>query len=272
MDSAGKPLPSASVTRTPGGPGASADTLGRATFFLSQRDVSRTDSTDVTVRRIGYSGIHVPVRVAAGDSVDIAAWMCPANYRLSSGPMPSAPVHERAGAGAGIGAIAGTIVGYLSEHGSCDPTPSRRCTGTGGAVAGAAIGGVIGYGIGHLVRSQSACMPPDEWSKGIVMSMRAMVDTNDTRLPVLRARYRIPAAPREQVYVVTDDRTCRRAREALDSLIHAESPTAPGLRRIPSVYVVRAGSIVDVETPRSSASNIFDAKTWRFLFALVVPD
>lgn len=182
-----------------------------------------------------------------------------------------APVHDHGALGVGIGAIAGSIVGYRYELGGCDLIASR-CTGVHGAAGGAVVGALLGYTIGHLFTSRSACMPADAESAGMVAEMRRIVDTTDLDYASIRKRWKVPAAPTSDVHLVTDERMCRHARQALDSLIHATDPKARGLRRIPSVYVIRAGHLIDVETPGSSASNLFDATTWKFLGALVVPD
>ena len=45
------------------------------------------------------------------------------------------------------------------------------------------------------------------------------------------------------------------------------------MKNVPSVYVIQAGNIIDVEIPGSgSASYFFDAKSWERLAVLVVPD
>lgn len=272
-DSVGKPLASATIARMPGGPGAYTDTNGKAMFHLSERDVERTDSTNVMVRRIGSTAIAVPVRVAAGDSIDIVASMCPWSYgRFNPNARPPmGPEHDHSGIGAGIGAVVGTLLGYFSERGSCDLVASR-CTGVHGAAGGAVVGALVGYGIGDLFKSHSACMPADAHSTEMISSVRAIVDTSDVDYRDVRERWKIQGVPRAQVYLVTDERVCRRARQALDSLIHKYSPNAPGLKRFPSVYVVRAGNIVDVVTPGSYAVNLFDATTLRFIGALIQPD
>lgn len=260
-DSSGQPLPTASVARMPGGPGVYTDAQGRAVVRLSERDVGRTDSTNIMVRRVGSMAMAIPVRIAAGDSVDIVASMCPGRHWLSNANARPAmgPAHDHSAAGAGIGAIAGSVVGYLSGRGR-------------GAISGGAIGALLGYGTGHLFTSHSACMPADVHGRSMVASMRALVDTNDVRYRDLRARWRIPAAAPTQVYLGTDERVCRRARQALDSLIRATNPRAPGLKQFPSVYVVRAGNVLDVDTPGTYSVNIFDATTWKFIGALVTPD
>ena len=169
---------------------------------------------------------------------------------------------------AGIGAITGSVIGYLLEHGRCDRSASR-CTSAHGAFSGAALGVLAGSAIGHLFTSRSACMPASAQSSNMIHTMRQLVGSASDD-SVMRQRWRIQPVPRVEVYLVTDERTCRRARFALDSLIHAGNPRAVGLKHIPSVYVVRAGPVVDVEIPEnSSGPDIFDAKSWRFLDHIV---
>jgi len=272
-DSVRKPLPSVTVARMPGGPGAYTDASGKAMFHLSERDVARRDSTNIMLRRIGYSAMQIPEKVAAGDSIDIVASMCPWSYGRAdpNARPPMGPEHDHSGIGAGIGAVLGTIVGYLSERGSCDLIASR-CTGVHGAAGGAVVGALLGYGIGDLLRHRSACMTADAQSAEMIARMRAVVDTNDVDYRDVRERWGIRGVPRAQVYLVTDERVCRRARQALDSLIRKYNPNAQGLKRFPSVYVVRAGNVVDVATPGTYAVQIFDTATLRFIGGLIQPD
>jgi len=271
-DSAGHPLGAASVARLPGGPGAWTDSLGRASFRLSAHDVERTDSTSVMVRRVGFSAMAIPVRVAPGDSIDVVASMCPWSYERSDTPIPTGPEYDHSGVGTVIGAIVGGIVGYGYERGLCETTDAQ-CTGRHGAIGGAVIGAVVGWWLGGVFTDHAACMPAGAQSANMIHSMRELIADSGSGGRAFATRLGLSGTRPEAVHVVTDERVCRRARHELDSIARASNPSARGMRDVPSVYVIQGGNVIDVQIPdRSSTSYFFDAKNWKRLTVLMVPD
>lgn len=274
MDSAERPLAAASVARMPGGPGAYTSDSGRAVLHLSERDVARVDSTGIVARRVAFRPMQIPVRVAAGDSIDIVASMCPSNYNRSDLIAVTAmgPEHDQSGIGAAIGAVVGTIVGYRFELGGCDLVASR-CTGRHGALGGAVVGALLGYAIGDIFKSHSPCMAPDAQSADMIAGLRHLIGASDSTERAFAQKLGIAGAPPEDVQVVTDGRVCQGVRLTLDSLSRASNPSAQGLKHVPSLYVIRAGGVIEAEIPGESSTSYFlDAKSLKYRTAVIVPD
>lgn len=118
------------------------------------------------------------------------------------------------------------------------------------------------------VQGQS-CHTSDTESASLLFDLQQMADTGGTEYTVLRAALHVPAVPAAQVVLVSDDSTCARARQALDSLIHATNPNAANPLPVRALYVIKVGSVTAVNDPNSHAGEyspiaFFDAQ-WTFL-------
>lgn len=122
--------------------------------------------------------------------------------------------------------------------------------------------------------AQSACLPSDSRSASLVAGLQNISDTNSVADTVVRRKLGIPAVPATQIYLVSDTTTCSRARQALDSLVHATNPSAPALS-FPSIYVFAVGAAIAVDLPANPNAPgrpvmLFDGTTWRFLGAVLL--
>lgn len=123
--------------------------------------------------------------------------------------------------------------------------------------------------------AQSPCLPADSHTASLVGDFQVLVDTNTVADTGVRRTLGISAAPATSVYVVSDSVTCALARQALDSLIHAEAPSAPGLAHIPAIYVIAVGAAVAVDLPVNPNAQgrpvlFFNRTTWKFLGAVLL--
>jgi len=120
----------------------------------------------------------------------------------------------------------------------------------------------------RLAISQS-CKTADSQSASMLIGLRKLADTTGTEYIVLRSKLQTAAVSAAQVTLVSDDSTCARARQALDSLIHANNPNA--LNPLPprALYVMRVGSVTAVRDPAGRAGEyspiLFLDYRWSFL-------
>jgi hypothetical protein len=107
----------------------------------------------------------------------------------------------------------------------------------------------------------------------MLSDFKHLADTTDTASTAARAKFEIPAVDSSQVTLVASDSICTRARQALDSLIHATSPNALNPLPIRSLYVIRIGTVTAVRDPGSLAKeyspvDFFD-EHWAFLSTMM---
>lgn len=103
----------------------------------------------------------------------------------------------------------------------------------------------------------------------MLLDLQQVADTGGTEYTALRSKLHIPAAPASQVALVSDDSTCTRARQALDSLIHVTNPNAASTLPQRALYVIRIGSVTAVNDPNGRAGEyspiMFFNPQWSFL-------
>jgi hypothetical protein len=128
---------------------------------------------------------------------------------------------------------------------------------------------VMGLGIAFRPIMAQSCHAADSNSASMLHDLQQMADTGNTEYPVVRAKLHIPVVPAAQVVLVSDDSTCTRARQALDSLIHATNPNAANPLPARPLYVIKVGSVTAVNDPNGRAGeytpiDFFDPQ-WSFL-------
>jgi hypothetical protein len=102
----------------------------------------------------------------------------------------------------------------------------------------------------------------------MIADIRHLADTTNTSKVAVRARLKLPATDTSQIVLVTNDSICTRARQVVDSLIHADNPSAPNPLPSRAFYVIRIGSVFAVRDPGShmgeySPIDFFDEHwTW----------
>lgn len=103
----------------------------------------------------------------------------------------------------------------------------------------------------------------------MLLDLQQVADTGNTEYTVLRSKLHAPATPAAQVVLVSDDSACARARQALDSLIHATNPNAANPLPQRALYVIKIGSITAVNDPNGRAGEyspiVFFNPQWSFL-------
>lgn len=98
------------------------------------------------------------------------------------------------------------------------------------------------------VKAQAtACKPSDSMSVDIVAAVRAIMTANN---PV-RTSLSLPLVSSSDVRSVTDEPTCARVRQALDSLTLTTNPNAVNLGPR-QIYVVKLGSFYAALNPNST--------------------
>lgn len=127
-------------------------------------------------------------------------------------------------------------------------TPARQARRRGLLVALAVAA------VPSLTMAQS-CKAADSQSASMLIGLRQTADTADTESVVLRSKLQIHAVPAAQVTLVSDDSTCARARQALDSVIHATNPNALNPLPARALYVMRVGSVTAVRDPAARAGE-----------------
>ena len=143
--------------------------------------------------------------------------------------------------------------------------PSRRIFHMRATAAALAIGLVA---VGRPILGQS-CHASDSQSASMLLDLQQVADTGGTEYTTLRSKLHIPAVPAAQVVLVSDDSTCTRARQALDSLIHATNPNAATPLPERALYVIKIGSITAINDPNGRAGEyspiVFFNPQWSFL-------
>lgn len=119
----------------------------------------------------------------------------------------------------------------------------------------------------HTAHAQS-CKSADSETASMLADLQHIADTTDASHARLRAKLKMPATNAAQITLVADDSTCARARQALDSLIHATNMSAPNPLPVRPLYVIRVGSVTAVRDPNGKAGEyspifIFDP-FWSF--------
>lgn len=144
-------------------------------------------------------------------------------------------------------------------------TPSRRILHLRATAAVLAIGLAA---VGRPILAQS-CHASDSQSASMLLDLQQVADTGGTEYTALRSKLHIPAVPATQVALVSDDSACTRARQALDSLIHATNPDAASPLPQRALYVIRIGSVTAVNDPNGRAGEyspiVFFNPQWSFL-------
>ncbi len=126
---------------------------------------------------------------------------------------------------------------------------------------------------GSLVFSQpvlaQSCRAADSVSASITRDVKQVADTGSAEYAGLRSKLHLPAVPATQVRLVADDSRCKRAREALDSLIHATNPEAAVPLSPRALYVIQMGRVMAVNDPSSRAGEyspiVFFNSEWSYL-------
>ena len=113
-----------------------------------------------------------------------------------------------------------------------------------------------------------SCLGPDTASVRIIATIRGIV-TGGTKAAQSRAMLHLPKLDASEVTLVTDEASCVRARQALDSLVHATNPNAPSVLPVRALYVVKFGTynaLVDptVRTEGDFSLDLFDPN-WAYL-------
>lgn len=132
---------------------------------------------------------------------------------------------------------------------------------------------IILAGVALVAMSQTAaaqsCKASDSHSASMLIGLRNLADAADTSNVLLRSKLRTPAVPAAEVVLVVDESGCARAREALDSLIHALNPSAPNPLPVRALYVIRVGNVTAVRDPNGRAGEYspveFFSPQWLFL-------
>lgn len=114
-----------------------------------------------------------------------------------------------------------------------------------------------------------ACHASDARGQSMVLGLQRIADTAETSNVLVRSKIHTPAVPATQVALVTDDSVCARARQALDSLIHATNPNAANPLPARPLYVIRVGTVTAINDPSGSAGEYspiaFFDPLWAFL-------
>jgi hypothetical protein len=114
-----------------------------------------------------------------------------------------------------------------------------------------------------------SCHAADSESASMLIDIRKIADTADASAVLMRSKLHTPAVSAAQVILVTSDSVCVRARQALDSLIHASNPNAANPLPARALYVIRVGSVTAVRDANARAGEyspieFFDPQ-WSFL-------
>jgi hypothetical protein len=118
-----------------------------------------------------------------------------------------------------------------------------------------------------------SCLGPDTASVRIIATIRGIV-TGGPKAAQSRAMLHLPKLAASEVTLVTDEISCVRARQALDSLVHATNPDAPRVLPARAMYVVKFGTfnaLVDptVRTEGDFTLDLFDPN-WTYLGSIPV--
>jgi len=113
-----------------------------------------------------------------------------------------------------------------------------------------------------------SCLGPDTASVRIIATTQGIV-TGTTKAAQTRAMLHLPNLTASEVTLVNDEASCVRARQALDSLVHATNPSAPSVLPARALYVVKFGTynaLVD-PTARTEGDYSLDlfAPNWAYL-------
>jgi hypothetical protein len=114
-----------------------------------------------------------------------------------------------------------------------------------------------------------SCLGPDTASVRIIATIRGIVTGGGPKAAQSRAMLHLPKLTASEVTLVTDEASCVRARQALDSLVHATNPNAPSVLPGRALYVVKFGTyngLVDptVRTEGDFSLDLFDPN-WAYL-------
>lgn len=117
------------------------------------------------------------------------------------------------------------------------------------------------------VHAQS-CIAADTASVRIIATVQRIV-TGTTKAAQTRAMLHLPSLTASEVTLVTDEASCARGRQALDSLVHATNPDAPSVLPARALYVVKFGTynaLVDptARTEGDYSLDLFDPN-WAYL-------
>ena len=102
--------------------------------------------------------------------------------------------------------------------------------------------------------SGQACKAADAQTASVLTDFYSLADSTHASQAASRALYQITPVPATQVYLVTTDSLCDRARQALDSVALAKNPLAPASVARP-LYVFKIGSVYVVWDPATSAGE-----------------
>jgi hypothetical protein len=113
-----------------------------------------------------------------------------------------------------------------------------------------------------------SCMAADTATVPLIATIQGIV-TGTTKAAQTRAMLHLPTLTASEVTLVTDEASCVRARQALDSLVHATNPNAPSILPARALYVVKFGTynaLVDptVRTEGDFSLDLFDPN-WAYL-------
>jgi hypothetical protein len=129
-----------------------------------------------------------------------------------------------------------------------------------------------------------ACHAADAVSAEMIRRFRSTMTSSDPRVVRSRTMMRLPKIDPSLIVLATDESFCRRAREAVDSVIHSTNPRALAqFRPRPPSYVIRIGdytAVMDYRLPLtpddlkrgisavSNGEDIFDPK-WNYIAVVV---
>ena len=129
-----------------------------------------------------------------------------------------------------------------------------------------------------------ACHAADAVSAEMIRRIRSTMTSTDRRVIKSRDMMRLPKVDPSLIVLATDESFCRRARQAVDSVIYAANPRALAqFRPRPPSYVVRIGdytAVMDYRLPLTpddrkrglnevaNGEDIFDPK-WNYIAVMV---
>ena len=112
---------------------------------------------------------------------------------------------------------------------------------------------IIAIGSGLLLahtRGADSCKPWDDLSSNVAYEVRRIASTDNT----LRSSLHLALGKASKVLIVSDTAICRRVRQALDSMIVANTPDPISLGPRP-IYTIRVGSYYAAINPGSRAGE-----------------
>ncbi len=119
------------------------------------------------------------------------------------------------------------------------------------------------------VAAGQACHAADSVSTDILAELNGLMTADDT----VRTSLQLPLATSSQIALITNETTCDRARQAVDSAVHATNPIAPATLPARPLYLASVGAYFAIVDPMAHTGEwhpmyFFDGN-WNYVNSLI---